>query len=248
MAKAKNESAGAAAVDSGVTAASGAGDSAGAADGGAAAGAQSVIDEARATAAAAGVDVSELTDEDIADLVVAAKADEARTGRKPGKAKGPNFVREQTGKDSMNAISLLLEACDIYGVNPSADQTPRELLAWKFYPGEDDPARGVQPDAVVIVTGGGLKLKHYDDPDMPMDPDTVQRLQRAFSLFRQDPTTKQIVALALPADLTLPAASVNGIGTTDHQYHGGYLKSGGTTAAADKQKRRDERAKRLGLA
>jgi hypothetical protein len=190
-----------------------------------------------------GLDLADLDDDDLAELRAAAARDAGRgpVTQRPGR----RLVLEQNGTTSDHAISLMLEACDIYGVNPSADQVPRELLAWRFYQGEDDPARGVTADAVVIVTGGGLKLKHYDDDDPanPRDLDTVDRLRRAFGLFQKDPKTKETVVLPLPGDLTLPAATVNGIGHTDHQYPGGYVKTGGKHAAAEKERRRAERAR-----
>ncbi len=207
------------------------------------------IDPALAAAArAANVDLAGMDAEDIEDLRRALATDQKRQGGGPART-GRNLVQETTGKTSPHGISLMLEACDIYGVDPSADKAPRELLAWKFYPGEDDPARGVTPDAVVIVTGGGLKLRHYDDdaPGSPKDPDTVDKLRRAFGLFKQDPKTKEVIVLPLPGDLTLPAATVNGVGHTDHQYVGGYVQSGGKSAAAAKDQRRAERARRLGL-
>lgn len=224
----------AAAGDSGATAAS-------------ANGAEQQLDPAVADLARkAGLDQADLDPQDIVELLAAAKADEARAPKQV-KAGGRILVREANGNTSDVPISLLLEACERFGVNPSADVKPQELLAWRYYPGADDPGR-VAPDAVVIVTAGGAKLKHWDDPAEPMDPDTEDRLRRIFHAFRVDAKTKDRVILPLPGDLTLPAAAVIGVGHTDHQYPGGYVKSGGKAAAEEKEKRRAARAKAQGLA
>lgn len=205
--------------------------------------------EAEAAIKAAGLNADDLEDEEIQDLVDAARADQARAAETAAVPGGPKLVKEANGRTDRYAIALLIEACTIYGVNPSADIRPKELMSWRFYPGEDDPTKGVQPDAVVFVTTGGVKIKHFDDPDVPMDPETEDRLRRIFGLFKQDPKSKEITALPLPDDRTLPATAVTGgVTSTEHQYVGGYLKAGGRKAAAEKQKRRDERAKRLGLA
>lgn len=160
-------------------------------------------------------------------------------------ARFAELVTEVNGRMDAVAVALLLEACEIYGVNPSKRAKPQELLAWRFYGSQDES----QPDAVTFVTGGGLKVKHWDDPNMPMDLDTVDRLRKTFGCYRIDPKTKEVTVLDLPQDLTLPRVSVDGVsGTTDHRYEGGYLRSGGKTAAAAKEERRQQRAKKLGLA
>ena len=202
--------------------------------------------DAAALARAAGLDPAALDPQDLADLGAAATADAARAA-KPAKVGGRILVQEANGNSSDVAISLLLEACEKFGVNPSAEVKPQELLAWRYYPGADEPGR-VAPDAVVIVTAGGAKLKHWDDPSEPMDPDTEDRLRRIFHAFRIDAKTKERVILPLPGDMTLPAVAVIGVPGTDHQYPGGYIKAGGRVAAEEKEKRRAERAKRQGLA
>lgn len=189
--------------------------------------------------------------EDREELRLAAEADKARLAA-AAKPTVPGLKRpiipESKGANHATAISLLLDACDRFGVNPYADQKPKELLAWSYYPGADDAAQ-LSPDSVVFVTAGGIKLRHWDDPDWLMDTDTKETLERVFGLNFTDPKTKQIGTKPMPENLTLPAVAVTGLGTsTDHQYVGGYVKSGGRVAAADKQKRRDERAKRHGLA
>ncbi len=123
-------------------------------------------------------------------------------------------------------------------MNPTSTCRPPELKAWTFYPGDDVDGR---PDAVVLVTFGGVKVRHYADPDFlafgctepAMDSDTEERLRRIFNAFKVDPKTKEVSPAPLPADLTLPATHVDGrVRSTDHQYRGGYLKAGGKTEAA----------------
>lgn len=127
---------------------------------------------------------------------------------------------------------LLLDACNLYGVNPDQTLPPyqgrgagpfKELMNWRFIPGND--GAGI-PDSVSLVTVGGTKVRHYADPDFPMDPDTETRLRNVFHAWRTDPKTNEIVALPLPDDLTLPPAAVSGRvnANAGHQYRGGYLR------------------------
>lgn len=202
-----------------------------------------LVEAGKAAAEAGGLDPDDLDKEDLAELAAAAAADAARARSKPI---GPVLVTEANGVTDPIAVSLLLEACDVFGVDPNANAKPRQLIAWKFYRGDDTPGQ-IEPDAVTIVTAGGLKVKHYDDPDYPMDTDTLDRLRRVFGCYAVDPTTKLDTVKPLPASLTLPAVTVTGIGTsTDHQYPGSYVKSGGRKAAEDKAKRRADRLKRMG--
>lgn len=132
---------------------------------------------------------------------------------------------------SAAGAALLLEACNTYGVDPDLTLPVyaghgagpfRELMAWKFYPGNE--AAGV-PDAVNIVTVGGVKVRHYADPDFPMDPDTENRLRGVFHAWKTDPKTNEVVPIPLPDDLTLPRTAVTGQSeSTAHTYKGGYLK------------------------
>lgn len=134
----------------------------------------------------------------------------------------PKVVPEVNGNSAPAAIQLLQEACEIYGVNPNPELKPRELLSWRYYPETDrEPAR------VVIVTAGGQKLGCYEDPDFPLDPDTEETLRNIFGAWTLD-GNKNRVPGPLPDDFTLPRAAVTGTSdATDHQYKGGYLKSGG---------------------
>lgn len=208
-------------------------------------------DPAIALAKAAGLNPADLSDDDLNDLRASMEADAARdedtatnTERKGDDAR--TLVPEASHNMQPHAISLLFEACDKFGISPYADQDPVELLAWRFYPGSDQP-RKVTPDAVVLVTAGGLKIKHWDDPDWPMDPDTEERLRRIFQAFHIDPVTKRAVPDPLPDDLRLPVQHVTGeITSTEHQYPGGYLRAGGAAAADAKEQRREERSRRFG--
>lgn len=127
---------------------------------------------------------------------------------------------------------LLLDACNIFGVNPDTalplfqgrGRGPfRELMAWKFYPGDE---RSGIPDAVALVTVGGTKIKWFADQDFPIDPDTESRLRNVFHAWKTNPKTNEIEPLPLPDDLTLPRAAVTSQVNPDHghQYRGGYLR------------------------
>jgi hypothetical protein len=141
------------------------------------------------------------------------------------------FTLPDSLKGQRGAV-LLLDACNVYGVNPDAalptyqgrGKGPfRELLSWKFYPGDE---RAGIPDAVALVTVGGTKIRHYADPDFPMDADTEDRLRNVFHAWKTDPKTNEIVPLPLPDDLTLPPAAVTGIPDPrgGHVFQGGYLR------------------------
>lgn len=197
-------------------------------------------------------DMGTLTPEDEAELREAERLDAERLKNRTamptvGSAKRP-IIPASKGPSNPAAVSLLLDACEVFGINPFADQKPVELLSWASYPGADDAAQ-VTPDAVVIVTAGGVKLKHYDDPSYPMDPETKERLERIHGANRIDPRTRLPITVPLGDDVTLPATAVTGrSNSTEHQYVGGYLKGGGRVAADQKAARRDERMKRHGLA
>lgn len=143
------------------------------------------------------------------------------------------IVAEATGNQSNQAIDLLLAACELFGVHPGVNQRPRELASWRFYQGSRVDG---QPDAVVIVTMGGRKLKHYADPTFPMDPETEEILRMLFNAWGADPVTKQPVAKPLPGKLLLPDAAVTGKvpdgADKRYRYEGGYLRNGGKVEAA----------------
>jgi hypothetical protein len=205
--------------------------------------AQEIDPTVAALATAAGLDPNDLDADDVAELQAAADADAARTGTDPVGSTERQLVREATGNSSDVAISLMLESCEVFGVNPEATANPLELSAWRFYPGSDVPGR-VTLDAVVLVTAGGLKLKRFDDGSL--DEDTDDRLARRLGCFKVD--EKGVVTrLPLPADLTLPAGAANGLVTgSDHQYVGGYVKAGGAAAADERARRREARMTRFG--
>lgn len=135
------------------------------------------------------------------------------------------------GLKGQRGASLLLDACNLFGVNPDTSLPLyqgrgtgpfRELMSWKFYPGVE--AAGL-PDAVALVTVGGVKVKVFADPDFPMDADTENRLRQVFRAWKTNPKTNEIEPLPLPDDLTLPRAAVSSVVTgTGHQYAGGYLR------------------------
>lgn len=139
-------------------------------------------------------------------------------------------------------VDTLMDACERYGVNPDPDIKPIELNKWNYYP--EDVVTGV-PGYIQMVTGGGIKIRHYDDPDWPMDQDTEERLRNVFRSFAIDPDTKLPKPTPLPEDLTLPIEAVTGIPRKeDHRYRGGYLRSGGKTEAARRSAERRTRPKR----
>ena len=157
-----------------------------------------------------------------------------------------DLVPEAAGNRSENAILLFLDACDRFGINPSRHARPIEVLAWRFYGGGAPGTAGAVPDAVSLVTAGGLKLRIYEDPEFPMDPDTEDRLRRVFNSWVQDPATRELKPAPLPQDMALPVAAITGeIPSRDHQYPGGYLRAGGKKTADAREKRMEERKARL---
>jgi hypothetical protein len=144
----------------------------------------------------------------------------------------PNdLVAEITGRQDEAALDLMLYVCARLGVNPSKSVKPVELLSWRWIGGN-----GEGPDAVQVVTAGGLKVKLFEDPDWPLEAATEQALRKALALFRVDKNTKEVVALPIPADITLPRQHVDGLPTgaarASYSYKGGYLKNGGKLEAA----------------
>ena len=149
----------------------------------------------------------------------------------PGQIPAEGFTLPEEMKGQRGAV-LLLDACNTFGVNPDTSLPIwagrgtgpfRELLAWKFYPGQE--SAGI-PDAVVLVTVGGVKVRYHQDPDFPMDADTETRLRIVFHAFKTDPKTNEVVPLPLPEDLTLPRSAVSAQTNPNagHQYRGGYLR------------------------
>lgn len=135
---------------------------------------------------------------------------------------------------SPHAKQLLLEACERFGISPAAEERPRELLAWNYYPAR--PLEDV-PAAVVLVTAGGVKLKHFADPAYPMDPETEETLRRWLKAWARDAKDPQIIVPAeLPDDLTLPHPAVTGLSEDrSHRYARGYLREGGKKEAAKRR-------------
>lgn len=146
-----------------------------------------------------------------------------------------DVVPESNGRTDEASRELLFEACERFGVNPDSKCRPKELLGWRFYPG--DPTDDV-PDSVVFVTAGGLKVRHWADPDYPMDQDTEELLRNTFQAFVINEKKERIPA-PLPDSLILPEVSVTGMPNSKrHIYQGGYLRSGGK-AEADRREAAD---------
>lgn len=144
------------------------------------------------------------------------------------------YVPDAGGNRGRTALDLLLDACELYGVNPEQDQRPVELLSWRYRDG--DP-REQLPASVTLVTAGGLKIVHYADPAYPVDPETTERLRNVFGAWRKDKDGTR-VPLPLPTDLTLPEGAVTGLAKTeDHVYRRGYLREGGKAEAARRGRR-----------
>lgn len=146
--------------------------------------------------------------------------------------------REANGRRNDRELDLLLDCCEKYGINPLIDAVPGELAAWRFYPGDRQTRT---PDAVVVVTWGGLKIRHYADGTT--DQDTDERLRNVFGAWTLD-KDKQRVPAALPQDCTLPADAVTGLSVANrHRFEGGYLRSGGRS---ESERRAVERSKARG--
>lgn len=124
------------------------------------------------------------------------------------------LVPEATGRTSKDALELLLDVCERFGVNPDAAQVPAELAAWRWYPGDH---RKRVPASVVIVTAGGVKLRGWADPDYPLDEDTADALRRHLKLFRTNPKTKEVEPLPIPAEPILPDLAVTGMPVPEDQ-------------------------------
>lgn len=153
------------------------------------------------------------------------QGDQAAEGQDEA-AEDIELVPEATGNKSDKAIDLLLAACERFGVHPAVQRRPRELAAWHYYPGSR--VDGL-PDAVVIITNGGVKLKTFADPDYPMDPDTDEKLHQVFNAFKLDKDSKLQTPIDLPKNLTLPDTAVTGQVTSQrHRYVGGYLRRQGS--------------------
>jgi hypothetical protein len=120
-------------------------------------------------------------------------------------------------------VALLAELCYTFGLNPNPALKPREVIAHKFDAGDENATPPVPP-SVTVVTGGGLKIRY------PFDDDTENRLRIVFNAYTV--RNGERVTLPLPADLTLPRASVDGqVHSTEHQYRKGYLREGGREEA-----------------
>jgi hypothetical protein len=130
---------------------------------------------------------------------------------------------------------LLAEACYVFGLNPDPTVKPIELAAFRCDPGDPN---GVNPTpaSVVLVTGGGLKIRY------PIDEDTENRLRIVYNAYKVNTKTGEREVLPLPPDLALPREHVDGVvRTADHQYRTGYLREGGKAEAARREQLRSLR-------
>lgn len=156
------------------------------------------------------------------------------------------IVPEAGQRRDANSVALLMETCERFNVDPRAKKQPVELLAWRFIPGNPLSHPPI-PDSVSIVTAGGVKLRHYEDPAFPMDPDTEERLAKIFNAYHADPKTKDVTRLPLPDNLALPVSAVTGeVVQQQHIMPGGYLRSQQPKDQAA-AKRQADRLKKLGL-
>lgn len=137
----------------------------------------------------------------------------------------PAEERSKPGAD------LFAEALVCYGIHADPAKRPIEVLAngterFRFYPG-DDTGAFFQPDRVVFVTAGGVKIAH------PMDLETEQRLRKIFRTQKINPKTSEIEETPLPENLTLPRTAVTGLPptTAPHRFEGGYLRRRAMDAA-----------------
>lgn len=148
----------------------------------------------------------------------------------------PKVPADSNGNCSDEAVDLLLEACDLFGINPDPETRPIEMLSWRYYAGD---RRTDTPAKVVVVTAGGQKLSIWEDPDVPLEPETEETLRNIFNAWRVDPVTKLKVPAEMPNDLTLPRAAVTGLSDSQaHVYRGGYLRGGGKREAAKRDAER----------
>lgn len=144
-----------------------------------------------------------------------------------------DIVREDKGSTDKAGVELLMDACDIFNINPSKSARPRELAAWRYFAGQDDGV-DIFPASVVLVTFGGLKIKMWaeGEGDARFDEATLQRLSMTFG------------GGALPDDLALPVGAIDGqVRDSGHVYKGGYLKSGGKTEADKRANLAERRAR-----
>ena len=156
----------------------------------------------------------------------------------------PEIVPEESGQQvPASGLELLYATCEKYGVNPTWDVQPRELASWRYHGAN---RRAGTPEAVTIVTAGGVKLKEYADPNFPKDEDTEERLRGIFKSYTFNPN-KERVLLPLPDDLTLPAESVDGqVRSTTHVVRAGWRRGARAEAVSSdpQQALRDEANRR----
>lgn len=148
----------------------------------------------------------------------AAPDDAAVQDDAPADVTAAECMPEASGRRDDASFELLIAACEVFNIDPRIDTRPRELAAWRFYPG--NRVEGVDA-SVVLVTAGGLKVRY----PIAGDAETEERLRNTFGAYTIDPKTKERVPAELPADLTLPASAVTGqVVERAHRHSGGYLR------------------------
>lgn len=124
-------------------------------------------------------------------------------------------------------VDLFMEACLMYGIDPSEDATPVEIPEqagavrprWTFY-ATNPRLLNAKPERIAFVTSGGLKVVH------PMDEDFERQLRRWLQAFHLDPKTRELVEDPIPEDRTLPRQAITGeVLSAKHQYREGYLRA-----------------------
>ncbi len=132
-------------------------------------------------------------------------------------------VHEQTAP----GVDLFMEACLLYGVDPSPDATPVEIPdpvgalrpRWAHYP-TNPRVLNAKPERIAFVTSGGLKIVH------PMDDDFERQLRRWLGAFHLDPKTREIVDDPIPENRTLPRQAITGeVLSAKHQHREGYMRA-----------------------
>lgn len=104
-------------------------------------------------------------------------------------------------------VPLLLEACARFGIDPDPGAVPRQLLAVAGY---GDPAM-FEPDRVVLVTAGGMKLEWPISPGSDCEQTLLTVFQCRRTKVRPGTVERYVEVLPLPASLVLPAPMRTGI-------------------------------------
>lgn len=127
----------------------------------------------------------------------------------------PLALRDRAG------VQILLDACEMFALNPEPEIFPCEVLSWTHYKATPRERR----ESVRLTTGGGRKLRVWANPLEPFDDETEETLRNIFGAWRVMGKGKKRVPLPLPEDLTLPyEAAVGFPASMEHQFTGGFLR------------------------